>query len=161
VWAASFAAHHPNVVVLDLSSFKCGHDAPTYGLVDAIIEKSKTPYAALHDIDANKPSGSIKIRVKTYAHALKLHEERLEDAGKRNRALIHALDEKRVELLSLKRDQLAERNQKDPAIEAQLEELRARLKAYEAPPSLKPSNDGFITLGKKNADGAVVRLQAS
>ncbi len=58
VWAASFAAHHPNVVVLDLSSFKCGHDAPTYGLIDSIIEKSKTPYAALHDIDANKPSGS-------------------------------------------------------------------------------------------------------
>ena len=35
VWAASFAAHHPNVVVLDLSSFKCGHDAPTYGLIDS------------------------------------------------------------------------------------------------------------------------------
>jgi predicted nucleotide-binding protein (sugar kinase/HSP70/actin superfamily) len=161
VWAASFAAHHPNVVVLDLSSFKCGHDAPTYGLVDAIIEKSKTPYAALHDIDANKPSGSIKIRVKTYAHALKLHEERLEDAGKRNRELLNALDKKRVELLSLKRDQLAARNQKDPAIEAQLEELRERLKAYEAPPNLQPSNDGFIQLGKKNRDGAVVRLQAS
>ena len=57
VWAAGFAAHHPNVVVLDLSSFKCGHDAPTYGLIDSIIEASKTPYAALHDIDANKPSG--------------------------------------------------------------------------------------------------------
>ena len=35
---AKFAAHHPNVVVLDLSSFKCGHDAPTYGLIDSIIE---------------------------------------------------------------------------------------------------------------------------
>ena len=34
----SFAAHHPNVVVLDLSSFKCGHDAPTYGLIDSIID---------------------------------------------------------------------------------------------------------------------------
>ena len=64
--------------------FKCGHDAPTYGLIDSIIETSKTPYAALHDIDANKPGGSIKIRVKTYAHALKLHEERLQDARKRN-----------------------------------------------------------------------------
>lgn len=29
VWAAKFAARHPNVAVLDLSSFKCGHDAPT------------------------------------------------------------------------------------------------------------------------------------
>ena len=42
---------------------------------------SATPYAALHDIDANKPGGSIKIRVKTYAHSLKLHEEALEDAA--------------------------------------------------------------------------------
>jgi predicted CoA-substrate-specific enzyme activase len=164
VWAASFAAHHPNVVVLDLSSFKCGHDAPTFGLIDAIIEKSKTPYAALHDIDANKPSGSIKIRVKTYAHALKLHEERLEDAGKRKRALMSALDHKRVELLSLRSEQLAARNQRDPAIESQLEELRARLKAYEAPaapPDLRPtSNSGFIKLGKKTPEG-VVRVQAS
>ena len=81
VWAAKFAARHPNVVVLDLSSFKCGHDAPTYGLIDSIIDASTTPYAALHDIDANKPGGSIKIRVKTYAHSLKLHEERLEDSA--------------------------------------------------------------------------------
>ncbi len=55
VWAAKFAARHPNVVVLDLSSFKCGHDAPTYGLIDSIINASGTPYSALHDIDANKP----------------------------------------------------------------------------------------------------------
>ncbi|MGB5284573.1 MAG: acyl-CoA dehydratase activase-related protein, partial [Polyangiales bacterium] len=31
VWAAKFASRHPNVAILDLSSFKCGHDAPTYG----------------------------------------------------------------------------------------------------------------------------------
>src|SRR6185369_15383289 len=73
VWAAKFAAHHPNVVVLDLSSFKCGHDAPTYGIIDSIISTAQTPYSALHDIDANKPGGSIKIRVKTYAHSLNLH----------------------------------------------------------------------------------------
>jgi predicted nucleotide-binding protein (sugar kinase/HSP70/actin superfamily) len=36
VWGASFASHHPNVVVLDLSSFKCGHDAPTFGLIDSM-----------------------------------------------------------------------------------------------------------------------------
>ena len=46
-----------------------------------IIATSATPYSALHDIDANKPGGSIKIRVKTYAHTLKLHKERLEDVG--------------------------------------------------------------------------------
>ncbi len=102
VWAATFAAHHPNVVVLDLSSFKCGHDAPTFGLIDSIVNASKTPYAALHDIDANKPSGSIKIRVKTYAHALKLHEERLEDAAKKKLQLEEALGRKKLELLELR-----------------------------------------------------------
>ena len=160
VWAASFAAHHPNVVVLDLSSFKCGHDAPTFGLIDGIIEKSKTPYAALHDIDANKPAGSIKIRVKTYAHALKLHQERLEDAGKRNRELVHALDRKRVELLSLRKEQLAARSQNDPMLETQLDELRARLLAYEAPVTPPELPKGVIRLGKKTPEG-VVRIQAS
>ena len=38
VWAAKLAARHPNLVVLDLSSFKCGHDAPTYGLIDHILK---------------------------------------------------------------------------------------------------------------------------
>lgn len=33
----AIGARHPNVAVLDLSSLKCGHDAPTYGLIDSII----------------------------------------------------------------------------------------------------------------------------
>ena len=70
VWAAKFAARHPNVAVLDLSSFKCGHDAPTYSIIDKILGASKTPHLTLHDIDANKPGGSIKIRVKTFAYTL-------------------------------------------------------------------------------------------
>lgn len=77
VWAAKLAARHPNLAVLDLSSFKCGHDAPTYGLVDRIIGASGTAYSALHDIDANRPGGSMQIRVKTYDHALKRRAERL------------------------------------------------------------------------------------
>lgn len=87
VWTAKFAARHPNVAVLDLSSFKCGHDAPTYGLIDSIISTAGTPYSALHDIDANKPSGSIQIRVKTYAHSLQRHQERLEDLAQKKQHL--------------------------------------------------------------------------
>jgi predicted nucleotide-binding protein (sugar kinase/HSP70/actin superfamily) len=165
VWAAGFAARHPNVVVLDLSSFKCGHDAPTYGLIDSIIETSKTPYAALHDIDANKPGGSIKIRVKTYAHALKLHEERLQDARKRQGQLEHAMANKRLELLLLRKQQLDARHQRDPAIEQQIEETRARVRAYEAPPEPPPAPEvpkGFVQLRKKTADGFVpVAMQSS
>jgi len=99
VWAAKFAARHPNVVVLDLSSFKCGHDAPTYGLIDNIISSSRTPYSALHDIDATKPGGSIKIRVKTYAHTLSLHEERLRDLAAKRSELARRVDAKRRELM--------------------------------------------------------------
>src|SRR5687768_16135977 len=121
VWGASFAAHHPNVAVLDLSSFKCGHDAPTYGLVDAILQTSKTPAAALHDLDANKPGGSIKIRVKTYAHSLRLHQEMLEDTAAKKQALEHSLDLKRLELLERKRAMLQARKVNDPDLEAQIE----------------------------------------
>lgn len=99
VWAAKFAARHPHVAVLDLSSFKCGHDAPTYGLIDSIISTAGTPYSALHDIDANKPGGSIKIRVKTYAHSLSLHEERLQDLAAKKAELQQLLEQKRSELL--------------------------------------------------------------
>jgi len=88
VWAAKFAARHPNVAVLDLSSFKCGHDAPSYGLIDKILAISRTPALMLHDLDANKPGGSINIRVKTYAYALSLFRERLKDRAQR-RATIH------------------------------------------------------------------------
>jgi predicted CoA-substrate-specific enzyme activase len=163
VWAAGFAARHPNVVVLDLSSFKCGHDAPTYGLIDSIVETSKTPYAALHDIDANKPGGSIKIRVKTYAHALKLHEERLQDATKRKNELMQKIDEKRLELLELRKLQLAARKQTDPSIERQIEELRVRIAAYQPAPKPEPEPEiasGIVKLGRKKEDGTIVRISA-
>jgi hypothetical protein len=161
VWAAAFASHHPNVVVLDLSSFKCGHDAPTYGLVDTIIEKSKTPYAALHDIDANKPGGSIKIRVKTYAHTLKLHEERLHDMATRKAELMLAIDKKRLELLELREHQLAARRVSDPVIAQQIRELRERISDYRLPTTVSAANDhpqrgsGLVQLGKKTKDGVV------
>jgi len=158
VWAVKFAARHPNVVLLDLSSFKCGHDAPTYGIVDNIVSTSGTPYAALHDIDANKPGNSIKIRVKTYAHSLKLHEEALEDTAAKKAELSRRIDEKRLELLQLKKAQLAERRSRDPQLERQIEELGERLRAYAAPPSLPEVPAGLVRLGKRTESGDVVRL---
>jgi activator of 2-hydroxyglutaryl-CoA dehydratase/predicted nucleotide-binding protein (sugar kinase/HSP70/actin superfamily) len=103
VWAAKFAARHPNLAVLDLSSFKCGQDAPTYGLIDRIIAAGKTPYLALHDLDANKPTGSIKLRVKTYAHALGLYRERLADTASKRSELGRAVAAKRHELVARRR----------------------------------------------------------
>src|SRR6201993_4518344 len=63
VWAAKFTARHPNLVALEISSFKCGHDAPIYGVIEGIIEQSGTPYFCFKDLDENKPAGSIRIRV--------------------------------------------------------------------------------------------------
>ncbi|MFQ5500988.1 MAG: BadF/BadG/BcrA/BcrD ATPase family protein [Phycisphaerae bacterium] len=77
VWAAKFAARHPNLVALELSSFKCGHDAPIYTVIEEIIEKSGTPYFCFKDIDENKPTGSIKIRIETIAYFLSRHREKL------------------------------------------------------------------------------------
>jgi activator of 2-hydroxyglutaryl-CoA dehydratase/predicted nucleotide-binding protein (sugar kinase/HSP70/actin superfamily) len=130
VWAAKFAARHPNVVVLDLSSFKCGHDAPTYGLVDNIINSSGTPASALHDIDANKPGGSIKIRVKTYAHTLKRFEEELADAAAQRSELQRRVEAKRRELLAVRRAQLHDAAVADPRARRELEEMDAAFASY-------------------------------
>ena len=92
------AARHPNIALLDLSSFKCGHDAPTYGLIDSIVKTAKKPYSALHDLDANKPGGSIAIRVKTYAHKLKLVEDALADEAAARAEFARRLADKRREL---------------------------------------------------------------
>ena len=75
VWAAKFTARHPNLVALELSSFKCGHDAPIYTVIESIIERSGTPYFSFKDIDENKPTGSIKIRVETIHYFLKRYAE--------------------------------------------------------------------------------------
>src|SRR6266478_1366401 len=75
VWAAKFTARHPNLVALEISSFKCGHDAPIYGVVEGIIEQSGTPYFCFKDLDENKPSGSIKIRVETIDYFLRRYRE--------------------------------------------------------------------------------------
>jgi predicted nucleotide-binding protein (sugar kinase/HSP70/actin superfamily) len=77
VWAARFTARHPNLVALELSSFKCGHDAPIYSVIEEIIERSGTPYFCFKDIDENKPSGSIRIRIETIAYFLERYRDRM------------------------------------------------------------------------------------
>jgi len=78
IWATKFAARHPNLAVLDLSSFKCGHDAPTYGIMEAILKASDTPRLIMHDLDANKAVGSIAIRTRTFAYTLSRRAEEIQ-----------------------------------------------------------------------------------
>jgi predicted CoA-substrate-specific enzyme activase len=100
VWAAKYTARHPNLVALELSSFKCGHDAPIYTVVEETVTKSGTPYFSFKDIDENKPTGSIKIRVETISYFLKRY-----------------------------REDMVLRRQKQAGIDAKLRELEARLRA--------------------------------
>jgi activator of 2-hydroxyglutaryl-CoA dehydratase/predicted nucleotide-binding protein (sugar kinase/HSP70/actin superfamily) len=160
VWATKFAARHPNVVLLDLSSFKCGHDAPTYGIIDRIVEQSALPHLALHDIDANKPGGSIKIRVKTYVHSLKLQEERLEDLSRKKTELARRIDEKRLELLRMKQAQLATQKHHDASLETQIQSLVQKLGAYQTTALAADAapKSQLVQLGKKRASGEVVPL---
>ena len=64
-------------MALELSSFKCGHDAPIYTTIESIIERSGTPYFSFKDIDENKPTGSIRIRVETIHYFLKRYAEHM------------------------------------------------------------------------------------
>ena len=82
VWAAKFAARHPNLVAVELSNFKCGHDAPIYATVEEIIEHSGTPYFAFKDIDENKPVGAIKLRLETIDYSLDRARESLVSRGR-------------------------------------------------------------------------------
>ncbi len=100
MWVAKYTARHPNLVALELSSFKCGHDAPVYTAVEETVTKSGTPYFSFKDIDENKPTGSIKIRVETIGYFLKRY-----------------------------REDMVYRKQKQAEIDAKLAEIEAQLRA--------------------------------
>jgi predicted CoA-substrate-specific enzyme activase len=115
VWAAKFTARHPNLVALEISSFKCGHDAPIYGVIEGIIEQSGTPYFCFKDLDENKPSGSIRIRVETIDYFLRRY-----------------------------REEVIRKRKAEQDIEAQLAALEAQLRREKSgPEGLPPQQDGF------------------
>ncbi len=112
VFAAKYVARHPNLVALELSNFKCGHDAPIYALVEEIIEASGTPCFSFKDIDENKPAGSIKIRVETIDYFLRTH-----------------------------RESLVKQRHKRERVERELAELEGRLRGGEAAASEDPASE--------------------
>jgi predicted nucleotide-binding protein (sugar kinase/HSP70/actin superfamily) len=77
LWAARYVARHPNLAAVDLSSFRCGHDAPIYDVVQRALDESGTPCLAFHDLDENRPAASLEIRLETLAFFLDRHAENL------------------------------------------------------------------------------------
>ncbi len=100
IWATKVAARHPNLVVVDLSNFKCGHDAPLYSVIEKILSASNTPHFTFHDIDENKPAGSIKIRTKTIKYFLERYESDLKEKSRKENELNQIIDNKKQELFA-------------------------------------------------------------
>ncbi len=71
IWAAKFVARHPNLVALEFSSFKCGHDAPVYSVIESIVEAAGRPYLGFKDLDENRAVGAVKLRIETMDYFLK------------------------------------------------------------------------------------------
>jgi predicted CoA-substrate-specific enzyme activase len=132
VWAAKYVARHPNLVALELSSFKCGHDAPIYTVVEEIVEHSGTPYFCFKDIDENKPTGSIRIRVETIGYFLKRY-----------------------------REDMVRNKKKTGAIEDQLREFEARLRRQALREKLDSMAGAFETGSMPRIHVSVAALAAS
>jgi predicted CoA-substrate-specific enzyme activase len=78
IWAAKFVARHPNLISVELSNFKCGHDAFISRVIEQIIEQSGKPHFSFRDLDENRPLASIRIRVETMHYFLRNYRERLQ-----------------------------------------------------------------------------------
>lgn len=77
VWAAKFVARHPNLIGIELSNFRCGHDAPAYQLLERIFEAAGRPFFCFRDLDENRPAASIRLRIETIDYYLRQHRAEL------------------------------------------------------------------------------------
>jgi len=144
VWAAKYVARHPNLVALELSSFKCGHDAPIYSVVEEIVEHSGTPYFCFKDIDENKPTGSIKIRVETIGYFLKRYREDMV----RNKQKVNSIDQQLKEFEAKLRRQMLRDRMDDSRVQESFEhgsmpQIHVSIGALSAsnPPAARVSGD--------------------
>lgn len=78
IWAAKFVARHPNLISVELSNFKCGHDAFISRVIEQVIEQSGKPHFSFRDLDENRPLASIRIRIETMHYFLRHYRERLQ-----------------------------------------------------------------------------------
>jgi len=81
IWAAKFVARHPNLISVELSNFKCGHDAFISRLIERIIAEAGKPHFSFRDLDENRPLASIRIRIETMHYFLKHYRERLKESA--------------------------------------------------------------------------------
>jgi hypothetical protein len=104
-------------------------------VVEEIVEHSGTPYFCFKDIDENKPTGSIRIRVETIGYFLKRY-----------------------------REDMVKNKKKATTIEQQLLEFEARLRRQMLPEKLEDSalvRESFQTGSMPQIHVSIGALQAS
>jgi predicted CoA-substrate-specific enzyme activase len=104
IWAAKFVARHPNLISVELSNFKCGHDAFISRLIERIIAASGKPHFSFRDLDENRPLASIRIRIETMHYFLKHYREQLQGRTPIVPLLRQAADQKEFTVMPDSRD---------------------------------------------------------
>ena len=134
VWAAKYASRHPNLACLDLSSFKCGHDAPTYGLIDSIIASARQGVlgAARHRREQAERARSRSASRRT-RYTLMLLKEKLEDQATKKVELDRTLDdeEARADEVGLQQ-KLAGVGRTDDKLDAEIKTLAEQVAEWRA-----------------------------
>lgn len=77
LWAAKFVARHPNLLAVEISSFRCGMDAMQSQTIARILEAAGKPLFRFADVDENEPEGSIRIRLESIRHFLEHYRVRM------------------------------------------------------------------------------------
>jgi len=95
IWAAKFVARHPNLISVELSNFKCGHDAFISRIIERIIAGSGKPHFSFRDLDENRPLASIRIRIETMHYFLSHYREQLLKRTPANQPLRQPADRSR------------------------------------------------------------------
>jgi predicted CoA-substrate-specific enzyme activase len=70
LFAARIAGRHGRVGIVDLSNFKCGQDSPAYGPLRDLCDRLGIVLCQLHDLDETRPVTSLRVRLRTFAHAM-------------------------------------------------------------------------------------------
>jgi len=76
LWAARRVADTPELVAVELGSFRCGQDASILGALSDILGGANKPALRLHDLDEDRPVATLDVRLDTFVDALRSYEAR-------------------------------------------------------------------------------------
>jgi predicted nucleotide-binding protein (sugar kinase/HSP70/actin superfamily) len=77
LWAARRVAASPELVAVELGSFRCGQDASILGALSDILGGADKPTLRLYDLDEDRPAATLDVRLDTFVGALRGYETRV------------------------------------------------------------------------------------